>query len=384
MYLFLYAGLDSRVSYEKSQAANYTDNFEKHRATAHNHSIDLLESMSRNIGQNRGWQISNSSRNAESINTTTNFTKQLQANHGLTDRQAAEVTASIGFGRILPFSPNSNFSSQAARDSAISQGKNLAESNGLTRQLEVGINHLDEVRYSEGEGKEKRMANSLRAELNEMEKSSKQASYHRNEADRYQRTKSLAESIGIGISEDVTEKFIDFVANHQVNMGHGEVFGRDRAMQIISNRESPDYSNLLQKFANTFAEERISQLGQNTTQNNFHEAEYKTSSDIHRDKFDEKISVDITKNDFLESNKDFDDKKQHYQTHESSNIVQNVRDHHMSNNTQINQEKTAINQEKQSLIKQYEREDNTKRISRTVEEVGKAIKPQENTNKKSK
>ena len=177
--------------------------------------------------------------------------------------------------------------------------------------------------------------------------------------------------------------FIDFVANHQVNMGHGEVFGRDRAMQIISNRESADYSNLLQKFANTFAEERISQLGQNTTQNHFHEAEYKTSSTTNKNKFGKSISADIAKNDFLESNKDFDDKKQQYQTRKSSNIVQNVRDHHTSSNAKIDQEKTAINQEKESLIEQYEKEDNTKRISKAIEEAGKAIKPQENNKKKS-
>ena len=245
------SGLSSAINQERSIAANHSKGFEQHKSMALNHSADLLSSMSRNMGQNRGWQVANNSRYSDSINATTNFTKQLQESEGYTEKQAAEIAASIGLGVPLSLSGvKTSFSSAAARDAAVQKGRSLAESQNLTKSLEEGVSHLDEVKYNESMGEEKKLAEGLRTELSEAERSLHQYNLHTAIADKWQETKNMSENLGIGITEDASEKLINFIA--ETRGLQGEKLGRAKAIEIATTRTG-EYGHLLQKFAESEA-----------------------------------------------------------------------------------------------------------------------------------
>lgn len=151
------AGMSNLLHSETSAIINEGRNYDKAMTIASSQSKELLQSMSKNLGQTRGWQISEGSKYADSINKTAAFTKQLQENEGYTAAQAAEITGSIGLGgKALGFGGSSSFTSKAAHDKAMQHGKQLAETQGLTHHLESGVSHLDDVKYNEVMGEEKR------------------------------------------------------------------------------------------------------------------------------------------------------------------------------------------------------------------------------------
>ncbi|RZI47515.1 conjugal transfer protein TraG [Rickettsiales endosymbiont of Peranema trichophorum] len=248
-------GFNNHIAEENSIAMNHARNFEQHRSMAHQNASDLLSSMGRNIGQNRGWEISNSSQYADSINKTINFTKQLQETHGWSAKAAGEVVSSIGFG-IWSVRGSASYSYGLESQEA----KQMAESQGLVKHIEEGVRHLDDIKYNESMGEEKRLAESLRREFSAMEQSSQQYGFHSSEAKKWENAKTIAESLGIGITEDATERFVEYVA-HTKNSDGSEV-GRDRALQIAAdgpaigaNRDQ--YMRFLGGFSRTIAEERF-------------------------------------------------------------------------------------------------------------------------------
>ena len=163
------SGFSSSISKERSAAANFSEQYEEAKAMSVNNSKGLLESMSRNVGQSRGWQVSESSRYADSISKTAQFTNSLQEDKGYSAKQAAEISLSLG-GKIFGFGAGSNFSSQGSYDEAVKEGKSLAESQGVTKHLEVGTSHLKDVRYNEGSGEDKKLTENLETSLNQMER----------------------------------------------------------------------------------------------------------------------------------------------------------------------------------------------------------------------
>ena len=211
--------------------------------------------MSRNVGQSRGWQVSESSRYADSINKTAQFTNSLQEDKGYSAKQAAEISLSLG-GKIFGFGAGSNFSSQGSYDEAIKEGKSLAESQGVTKHLEVGTSHLKDVRYNEGSGEDKKLTENLETSLNQMERHSNMANIHNAIADRVSDQKQTAERLGIGVNEDATEQFVDYVANRK--MVNGEVYGRDKAIQVLADPDkTADKGILVQEFANKVSSDLI-------------------------------------------------------------------------------------------------------------------------------
>jgi conjugal transfer mating pair stabilization protein TraG len=249
------SGFSSSISKERSAAANFSEQYEEAKAMSVNNSKGLLESMSRNVGQSRGWQISESSRYADSISKTAQFTNSLQEDKGYSAKQAAEISLSLG-GKIFGFGAGSNFSSQGSYDEAVKEGKSLAESQGVTKHLEVGTSHLKDVRYNEGSGEDKKLTENLETSLNQMERYSNMANIHNAIADRISDQKQTAERLGIGVNEDITEQFVDYVANRK--MVNGEVYGRDKAIQVLADPDkTADKGILVQEFANKVSSDLI-------------------------------------------------------------------------------------------------------------------------------
>jgi hypothetical protein len=249
------SGFSSSISKERSAAANFSEQYEEAKAMSVNNSKGLLESMSRNVGQSRGWQVSESSRYADSINKTAQFTKSLQEDKGYSAKQAAEISLSLG-GKIFGFGAGSSFSSQGSYDEAVKEGKSLAESQGVTKHLEVGTSHLKDVRYNEGSGEDKKLTENLETSLNQMERYSNMANIHNAIADRISDQKQTAERLGIGVNEDATEQFVDYVANRK--MVNGEVYGRDKAIQVLADPDkTADKGILVQEFANKVSSDLI-------------------------------------------------------------------------------------------------------------------------------
>jgi conjugal transfer mating pair stabilization protein TraG len=249
------SGFSSSISKERSAAANFSEQYEEAKAMSVNNSKGLLESMSRNVGQSRGWQVSESSRYADSINKTAQFTKSLQEDKGYSAKQAAEISLSLG-GKIFGFGAGSSFSSQGSYDEAVKEGKSLAESQGVTKHLEVGTSHLKDVRYNEGSGEDKKLTENLEISLNQMERYSNMANIHNAIADRISDQKQTAERLGIGVNEDITEQFVDYVANRK--MVNGEVYGRDKAIQVLADPDkTADKGILVQEFANKVSSDLI-------------------------------------------------------------------------------------------------------------------------------
>ena len=249
------SGFTSSINKERSTAANFSEQYEEARAMSINNSKGLLESMSRNVGQSKGWQISESSRHADSISKTAQFTNSLQEDKGYSAKQAAEISLSLG-GKILGFGAGSNFSSQSSYDEAIKVGKSLAETQGVTKHLEVGTSHLKDVRYNEGSGEDKKLTENLETSLNQMERASNMANIHNALADRISDQRHTAEKLGIGVNEDATEQFVDYVANRK--MLNGEAYGRDKAIQVLADpNKTPEKGMLVQEFANKVSSDLI-------------------------------------------------------------------------------------------------------------------------------
>ena len=82
------------------------------------------------------------------------------------------------------------------------------------------------------------------------------ANIHNAIADRISDQKQTAERLGIGVNEDITEQFVDYVANRK--MVNGEVYGRDKAIQVLADPDkTADKGILVQEFANKVSSDLI-------------------------------------------------------------------------------------------------------------------------------
>jgi len=313
------SGFSSSISKERSAAANFSEQYEEAKAMSVNNSKGLLESMSRNVGQSRGWQVSESSRYADSINKTAQFTKSLQEDKGYSAKQAAEISLSLG-GKIFGFGAGSSFSSQGSYDEAVKEGKSLAESQGVTKHLEVGTSHLKDVRYNEGSGEDKKLTENLETSLNQMERYSNMANIHNAIADRISDQKQTAERLGIGVNEDITEQFVDYVANRK--MVNGEVYGRDKAIQVLADPDkTADKGILVQEFANKVSSDLIPGFREGNVLSNM-KAGYENKHEERKEQLEKRVMDEVLGG---KDEKD-DEKKPQYGTfnQEQGNIKQGV------------------------------------------------------------
>ena len=112
------------------------------------------------------------------------------------------------------------------------------------------------MRYNEGSGEDKKLTENLETSLNQMERHSNMANIHNAIADRVSDQKQTAERLGIGVNEDATEQFVDYVANRK--MVNGEVYGRDKAIQVLADPDkTADKGILVQEFANKVSSDLI-------------------------------------------------------------------------------------------------------------------------------
>ena len=422
------SGFSSSISKERSAAANFSEQYEEAKAMSVNNSKGLLESMSRNVGQSRGWQVSESSRYADSINKTAQFTKSLQEDKGYSAKQAAEISLSLG-GKIFGFGAGSNFSSHGSYDEAVKEGKSLAESQGVTKHLEVGTSHLKDVRYNEGSGEDKKLTENLETSLNQMERYSNMANIHNAIADRISDQKQTAERLGIGVNEDITEQFVDYVANRK--MVNGEVYGRDKAIQVLADPDkTADKGILVQEFANKVSSDLIPGFRKSDIINNMdagYKAEHKEKeSEIKQEVMDKVLGDDekkklpqygvfnqeqgnikqgvhptpgksvydnagkdlITNSKIAEKNSlgineklDSDKVKNSYQLYTPEggdknnkvNIVDNTRSEIQNVGDKVTQQQNAIDNQKVKLQDNYKEEANTSRIQKATDAVDGVI-----------
>ena len=253
---------NSAISNELGQVANYQQSAERSQALVTDDSKNLLQSASRNIGQNKSWTIAENSRYADSINKSIQFTKNLSKNHGYTEGQAAEVSMALG-GSLGFVSAKSSFSSQAAFNNAVQKGRNLAESQGMMQHLEKGTSHMQDVKFSEGMGEEKRLSENLQMNLSKRESATASASHHKSVANKLTQTRGIAQSLGIGINEDATEKLIDFMAGETLK-GRTEPLGRQGAIHFLTNPHRPyDYDNSINAFAEDVYKKQRKSIEQN-------------------------------------------------------------------------------------------------------------------------
>jgi conjugal transfer mating pair stabilization protein TraG len=239
--------INQGISSEESMAASYGKSYEKHKSMATDTSQQILAAATRGTGQNRCYTISEGSRYADSLNKTMQFTKNLAENHGYTSAQASEIAMSLG-GRLGFLSGKSNFSSQEAYNEAVQKGRSIADSQGVTNHLEIGTNRMEDVRFNESMGEEKRLSESLQISKSEMERSQISASQHRSSADRLKDARDKATTFGVGVNQDATEKFIDYVADQQ--LGHQtHKLCRAGALKLLSDPERPhEYAGMVDRF----------------------------------------------------------------------------------------------------------------------------------------
>ena len=239
--------INQGISSEESMAASYGKSYEQHKSMATDTSQQILAAATRSTGQNRGYTISEGSRYADSINKTMQFTKNLAENHGYTSAQASEIAMSLG-GNLGFVSGKSNFSSQEAYNEAVQKGRSVADSQGVTNHLEIGTNHMEDVRFNDSMGEEKRLSESLQISKSEMERSQISASQHRSSADRLKEARDKATTFGVGVNQDATEKFIDYVADQQLPHQTHKL-GRAGALKLLSDPEKPhEYAGMIDRF----------------------------------------------------------------------------------------------------------------------------------------
>ena len=286
---------NSAISNELGQVANYQQSAERSQALVTDDSKNLLQSATRNIGQNKSWTIAENSRYADSINKSIQFTKNLSKNHGYTEGQAAEVSMALG-GSLGFVSAKSSFSSQAAFNNAVQKGRNLAESQGMTQHLEKGTSHMQDVKFSEGMGEEKRLSANLQMNLSKRQSATTSASSHQSIADKLTQTRGIAQSLGIGINEDATEKLIDFVAGETLK-GRTEPLGRQGAIHFLTNPHRPyDYDNSINAFAEDVYKKQRKSIEQNKLFDNIdttsQKADYKERKTDNKKNFKLKVGGD--------------------------------------------------------------------------------------------
>jgi conjugal transfer mating pair stabilization protein TraG len=398
---------NSAINSELGQVANYQQSAERSQALVADDSKSLLQAATRNMGQNKSWTIAENSRYADSINKTIQFNENLSKNYGYTEGQAAEVSMALG-GSLGFVSAKSNFSSQAAFNDAVQKGRTLAESQGMTQHLEKGTSHMQDVKFSEGMGEEKRLSENLQMNLSKRQSSTAAASHHKSIADRLTQTRGVAQSLGIGINEDATEKLIDFMVEQKLS-GRTEPLGRQGAIHFLTNPHRPfDYENSIEAFAKSVYQKQGNDIMQNqnkffdkdntpsqkvdynqrTTENekNFKtkvggknkkgiDAEYgefnalqaknpdpKTTNDYFKDKAEAVTKNDVATNNNLEINKDLNNKKpqKKYQTYVTTdgtevNIKDEARNKTEEVKGKVEQQKTALTTEKTDLNKEYDK-----------------------------
>eukprot|EP00919_Chromeraceae_sp_WS-2016_P019858 GHVR01047171.1.p1 GENE.GHVR01047171.1~~GHVR01047171.1.p1 ORF type:complete len:1355 (+),score=235.49 GHVR01047171.1:1692-5756(+) len=398
---------NSAINSELGQVANYQQSAERSQALVTDDSKSLLQAATRNIGQNKSWTIAENSRYADSINKTIQFTKNLSKTEGYTEGQAAEISMALG-GSLGFVSAKSNFSSQAAFNDAVQKGRTLAESQGMTQHLEKGTSHMQDVKFSEGMGEEKRLSENLQMNLSKRQSSTNAANLHQSIADKMTQTKGVAQSLGIGINEDATEKLIDFMAGQKLS-GRTESLGRQGAIHFLTNPHRPfDYENSIEAFAKSVHQKQGNDIMQN--QNKFFDndnapsqkADYNQRTTDNEKNFkmkvggDEKKKIDgeygdfnalqannpspkttndyfdkqaevVTKGDVVTDNKlkineDLNDKdvQKNHQTIETTdgkkiNIKDETRDKTGEAKEKVKQQETALTEEKADLNKEYDK-----------------------------
>ena len=240
--------INDQLSDLQSTSANLNKSFEQSQSLVMDKQKGVMIAASKSIGNNHSWSISENSNHGESITTAMDFNKSLQDDFSMNSKQSAEIMASLGAGlsvKAVTIGANSSFSSLADKQQAFRQAEALAKSQGITQQIQDGVNHLQDVRFHEGKGKDARLTENLQSSVNDMQRASEQISLNKSKMSQLTNTQNFLESSGIGISEDKSEKFI----NHIDGM-HGR--GRGYTYKILANPNNERYRKQLDNAIDSF------------------------------------------------------------------------------------------------------------------------------------
>jgi len=339
--------LSSHSSNQVQSAKSLVESNQKALSESYSRHERNMADFTEHFGKSENSSTGYSSREAfafqKSANYVSNSVKTFSEQHGLTERQSAEL-----FGNLsLPGKWGGGYSYQNGDidDSTISEARNIVESKDFQEHTQTIRDFSKSEALNELDDHSKKVLNAYTQSVDEVESSSKQYSASLSNLESVTQTNSIIEQDSAGIRQNLNQEFFDYLGK---NCG-----GTSRTISILQE-SGPELNNYAQKFI----AEKYSEL------------KNPVSMDSMDKKFDN-ISVETSSHNSpsinnLPGNEEFLETPHKIRSKEDI-FSQEYMNKNSNANHLIGSQSTAINEEKEALSGNFRENDNKYLLRRSLE-----------------
>lgn len=238
------------IGREQLEIDRLSHGYSQSQSSSVDKSSKALANMLRTAGQNQDWSIDQTTDAGKAIQSTIAFSKSLKENLGLTDSQAAEVSAGLGFNIPFVGKAGGSFASKAEYQQALSKGKELLESQNLTEHINKGLRNLSQVKFGQSMSETRQLADESSASFRKTDLIQDEINKSKQSLEKWNLTKSRIEQSGLAFNKDLRQEFVKWygenitMVNHQGNI---VPVGQNNAIKSIQQQDQ-GYQIALGKF----------------------------------------------------------------------------------------------------------------------------------------
>ena len=228
------ARAEEAMNHQASVLQSQGEEYSSVRMEAARQVVNLATSAGRGQNSSEGFDTSSSVGNSRSLMQAQKFSKTLQDQYGFSEKQAADITASLMAGTPKWFGIAADLkgsgSSSAGREKTIQDIQQLGKEMGITNSLEEATRSVKDHKFGDSHSKEARLAQDIGHTMEKADSIRSSMTKTQQTMDSYSKMQAYTKTGALNLDRDSYQELLNFAAEEK---GQGGVLGHRIAHHIL-------------------------------------------------------------------------------------------------------------------------------------------------------
>jgi conjugal transfer mating pair stabilization protein TraG len=222
---------EEQIFHQNALLQSQSEEYSVARMEAARQVLNLANSSARGQSSSEGYDQSTAFGRNTAVSQALKFSKTLQDQYGFSEKQAADLTASIMAGTPKWLGVSADGSSSAGREKTAQDIQNLANEMGITNSLDESIRNMKDSKFSDSHSREARFAQDIGHTMERAENTREAMSKTQQAIDSYSKLQSFSKTGAFNIDRDESQELLEFTANQTLQ---GRRIGIDGAYRLLN------------------------------------------------------------------------------------------------------------------------------------------------------
>lgn len=226
---------EEQISHQNALLQSQSEEYSVARMEAARQVLNLAHSSAKGQSGSEGYDQSTAFGRNTAVSQALKFSKILQDQYGLSEKQAADLTASLMAGTPKWFGMSADAkasgSSSAGREKTTQDIQNLASEMGVTNSLDESVRTMKDSKFSDSHSREARIAQDIGHTMERAENTREAMSKTQQAIDSYSKLQSFSKTGAFNIDRDDSQELLEFTASQTLQ---GRRIGIDGAYRLLN------------------------------------------------------------------------------------------------------------------------------------------------------